>query len=175
MQMLGYKANLTKSAFFSLCQINFYKIWNMHGVSYFSVCEHKMPTQFSRAASQSYWLETTISQTVLFFWLFFHWVVFPSGRYLCHIIHEAYCSFSNYIARLLFIILFSRRRRKIYPTNYQAFKQEDFWTFVLNFWDIHCDHKVSGNLNRRQVNELKFGSLMINPDYQLNPTSQFDK
>ena len=175
MQMLGYNANLTKSAFFSLCQINFYKIWNMHGVSYFSVCEHKMPTQFSRAASQSYWRETTISQTVLFFSLFFHWVVFPYGRYLCHIIHEAYCSFSNYIARLLFIILFSRRRRKIYPTNYQAFKQEDFWTFVLNFWDIHCDHKVSGNLNRRQVNELKFGSLMINPDYQLNPTSQFDK
>ena len=85
MQMLGYKANLTKSAFFSLCQINFYKIWNMHGVSYFSVCEHKMPTQFSRAASQSYWRETIISQTVLFFSLFFHWVVFPSGTYLCHI------------------------------------------------------------------------------------------
>ena len=86
MQMLGYKANLTKSAFFSLCQINFYKIWNMHGVSYFSVCEHKMPTQFSRAASQSYWRETTISQTVLFFL-----VIFPHGDFslwqvfICHI------------------------------------------------------------------------------------------
>ena len=84
MQMLGYKANLTKSAFFSLCQINFYKIWNMHGVSYFSVCEHKMPTQFSRAASQSYWRETTISQTVLFFFVIFPlsgfslWQVFMS-------------------------------------------------------------------------------------------------
>ena len=84
MQMLGYKANLTKSAFFSLCQINFYKIWNMHGVSYFSVCEHKMPTQFSRAASQSYWRETTISQTVLFFLVIFAlsgfslWQVFMS-------------------------------------------------------------------------------------------------
>ena len=177
MQMLGYKANLTKSAFLSLCQMNFYKIWNMHGVSYFSVCEPKIPTQFSRAASQSYSRETTKIQTVLFFSLFFHIVIFPSGRhlYVTSMIHEAYCSFSNYIAWVLIIILFSRRRRKIYPTNYQAFKQEDFWTFVLNFWDIHCDHKVSGNLNRRQVNELKFGSLMINPDYQLNPTSQFDK
>ena len=177
MQMLGYKANLTKSAFFSLCQINFYKIWNMHGVSYFSVCEHKMPTQFSRATSQSYWRETIISQTVLFFFRYFstEWC-FPLARiYVTSMIHEAYCSFSNYIARVLIIILFSRRRRKIYPTNYQAFKQEDFWTFVLNFWDIHCDHKVSGNLNRRQVNELKFGTLMINPDYQLNPTSQFVK
>ena len=81
MQMLGYKANLTKSAFFSLCQINFYKIWNIHGVSYFSVCEHKMPTQFSRAASQSYWRETIISQTVLFFF-----VIFPlSGVSLWHV------------------------------------------------------------------------------------------
>ena len=85
MQMLGYKANLTKSAFLSLCQMNFYKIWNMHAVSYFSVCEPKIPTQFSRAASQSYSRETTKIQTVLLFSLFFHIVIFPSGRYICHI------------------------------------------------------------------------------------------
>ena len=86
MQMLGYKANLTKSAFLSLCQMNFYKIWNMHGVSYFSVCEPKMPTQFSRAASQSYSRETTISQTVLFFFVIFPLSGFSLWQvFTCHI------------------------------------------------------------------------------------------
>ena len=56
----------------------------MHGVSYFSVCEHKMPTQFSRAASQSYWRETTISQTVLFFFGYFstEWFFPLAGIYV---------------------------------------------------------------------------------------------